>query len=158
MKYVLLPFVLAIIMSSCSTSRPNLLGKMPKTEREAYLIKLGKEVTKAFGPGYYREYKQPIISKPKKFKDNDMRPEIQANIGRKYYVVTFLYDPSKETLDWNHASQVEIWKDTGEPMGATFGNGYGKDFIFDSYEEQLRSPDKTIVPYQQAPPLPDVLW
>ena len=158
MKSILLLFILAVTMSSCGTSRPNLLGKMPKAEREAYLIKLGKEVTKAFGPGYYREYKQPLISKPEKFKDNDMRPEIQANIGRKYYVVTFLYDPSKEKLDWDFASKVEIWQDTGEPMGAIFGNGYGRDFIFDSYEEQLRWPDRPITPYQQAAPLPDVLW
>jgi hypothetical protein len=124
---------------------------MTKESREAYLIALGRQVTRDFGPGYYREFGAPVISEEEQFQDcYDMRPEIQKNNGREYYMVTFLYDPSKETLEWNFASQVEIWKDTGEPMGVIFGNGYGINFFFRSYQRQLRSIKRKIIPYSQA--------
>lgn len=150
MKPIILLFIPAFIMISCSTSEPNSLGKMTRANREAYMISLGNEVTRAFGPGYYRKYKRSHISKAKKFQDGDMRPEIQKNIGRRYYTVTFLYDPSKEVLEWNFASKVDIWQDTGEPIEVVFGNGYGINFLFQSYEEQLRSINRKVVPYQQV--------
>ncbi len=48
------------LFSSCRTSHVDLRG-MSETERNAYMIKLGKEITKEFGPGYYREYKSPVV-------------------------------------------------------------------------------------------------
>ena len=127
------------------------LGKLEEEKRNEYLIQIGKDVTKQFGPGYYREYKQPVISMAEKFYSDDKRPEIVNNIGREYYTITFLYDKSKETLDFDFASEVKIWKDTGEPFEVIFGNGYGKNFLFISYKQL-----KTIgvepmdqIPYQQ---------
>lgn len=151
----LFSFLLTLIMISCSTSDPNFLGKMARASREAYMINLGNEVTLAFGPEYYRKYKRIHISKVKKYKDGDMRPEIQKNNGRKYYTVSFLYDPSKETLEWDFTSKIDIWQDTGEPIEIIFGNGYGINFINQSYEEQLRMTNRKIIPYQQAASVPD---
>lgn len=135
------------------------LGKLEEGKRNEYLIQIGKEVTKQFGPRYYREYKQPIISAVEKFDSDDERPEIAKNIGREYYTVTFLYDQSKESLDFGFASKVRIWKDTGEPLGVIFGNGYGKNFLFISYKQfQTLGIDSTDqIPYQQTI-LPDTIW
>lgn len=123
---------------------------MNQEQRENYLIETSKEVIKTFGPDYYRDNQQPVISGPEKFCSGDKRTEISKNVGREYYIVTFPYDKSKETLDFDFSSEVKIWKDTGEPLDITFGNGQGKSFLFISYKQQKMLDAENKVPYQQA--------
>lgn len=47
------------------------------------------------------------------FRSDSEKQEIIRNIGREYYLVTFPYDKSKETLDFDFSAEVKIWKDTG---------------------------------------------
>lgn len=148
-KNVLL-ILLSIVSYTVVCAQNTDLGKLSEQERQEYLIELGKDLTKTFGPGYYREYKEPIILEVEKFSDNDKRPEIQKNIGREYYTVIFPYDESKEELDFPYASRVRVWKDTGEPLDVTFGNGYGKNFLFTSYKTMKMLNRDEQVPYQQA--------
>lgn len=124
--------------------------KMYGKEREKYLIDTGKELTKIYGPEYYREYGKPIISKIKKFKTDDHRIEISKNTGRKYYEVTFPYDREKERLEWDYASKIGIWKDSGEPFVILFGNGAGLNFFFQSHQARMQTGIERI-PYEQAP-------
>lgn len=126
---------------------------MSKTEREKYLINLGNEVITTYGPGYFRENIPPTISKLQKFRANDKRSIIQNNVGREFYELTYPYDPAKETLDWNYAALVKIWKDNGQPFSVLFGNGVGRSFFFEPY---IKPNARTIVkqvPYQQANPI-----
>ena len=156
MKYLLYKIVLALLITSCSVYKKYDLGKMSESDREEYLISVGKEVTKAFGPNYYREFEQPIISKEEIFENNDTRLKIQKNLGRKYYSVTFLYDPTKERLIWEHASKVFIWKDSGKPMGVVFGNGHGVHFLLESYKKRLRSKNRIKILYWQPFPMDEI--
>lgn len=121
-------------------------SQMNKEQREEYLIALGKELTLTFGPDYYSEQGTPVISEGVFESEGNDRPEIQRNVGRAYYQITFPTD----RLDFNYASEVRIWKDTGEPLAVIFGNGYGKTFLFISYEEQIRQKDSIrTIPYEQ---------
>ena len=127
------------------------LSKMCDTKRNQFLTNLSKELTLTFGPGYYDIINGiPEISDKKKFQvENDNRLEIQKNKNREYYEITFPYDTTKVTLDWNYASKVQIWSDTGTPMGISFGNGMGINFLFDSVDAIKRM--KTTIPFQVAP-------
>jgi hypothetical protein len=109
------------------------LGKMSEKERNEYLVKLAKEVIMNFGPDYYRDL-PPIIEEGKNdfFKGKDIE-------GREYYKVTFPYDETKETLEWSFSAEVMIWKDTGEPLGVTFGTGCGQSFIHRPYKEWVEA-------------------
>lgn len=118
------------------------------SEKEKHLISLSNDIIKLLGPGYYREVTPTITEE--KFESSDKRSEISRNIGRTYYEVTYGYDNSKESLDFPFSAKVSIWKDTGEPFEVIFGNGYGRNFFFITYDEVLKR--KVImepVPYQQ---------
>ena len=112
------------------------------------LIAKSVEAIKRIGPGYYREKATPRITEGI-FESNDQREEIQKNIGREYYEITFPYDASEERLDFGFSAKVKIWKDNEEPAEVIFGNGYGRNFFFKSYSEQLKDSMDT-VPYQQV--------
>lgn len=126
------------------------LGKMSKVDREKYLTDLAIEVTKTYGPGYYRKDSKAVISKVIKFTTDDERPEVSKNIGREYYEVYFPYDPTKERLEWDFTSKVYIWKDNGQPFDIFFGNGIGRTFMFTPYTKATRAANVEQVPYQQA--------
>ncbi len=126
------------------------LENMNQEQRENYLIATSNEVIKTFGPDYYRDNQKPTISGPEKFCSGDKRTEIAKNVGREYYIITYPYDKSKETLDFDFSSEVKIWKDTGEPLDVTFGNGHGKSFLFIPYKQQKMLDVNDKVPYQQA--------
>ncbi len=130
---------------------PTSLSQMDSVKRYEYLVKLAREVIKNFGPGYYREYKKPDISELRVFSDNNAQhPEIQRNVGRKYYTVTFLYDKTQERLEWDYAAQVSIWEDDGEPKDVMFGHNLGIDFAFRPYRQWVKEgiKDDDIMPYQ----------
>lgn len=146
MKYLV--FVL-ILMFSCFGAMAQDLGKLDKVQRDKYLINLSTQVIKKFGPGYYRNV-TPVITEGV-FGSDDKRSEIKRNVGRKYYEVTYSYDKSKETLDFDFSAKVRVWKDSGEPCDVIFGNGYGKNFFFLSYKEQTDARAVIeVVPYRQA--------
>ncbi len=114
---------------------------MTEEERKEYLIKKAIEVTQNFGPGWYRESVIPIVSDQKVF-DESMIPKSQPNIrkylGRKYYIVRLDFDEeTRKKYVWNHASEVRIWADEGEPFMVTFGNTYGVNFYRKPYYQWL---------------------
>lgn len=126
------------------------LNTLDESNRNDYLILLSKEVVKTFGPGYYRDYIVPIITEGV-FTTNDKREDISKNIGRKFYEITYFYDKSKETLDFDFSAKVKVWKDTGEPLEVIFGNGYGRNFFFITYEELMKERAMIEqVPYEQV--------
>lgn len=158
MKYLFL-IIVATFFCTETFAQTSDLGEMTEKQRNKYLINLGRQVTKKFGPGYYRKYKRPVISpETEKFFSDDKRLEVAKNNGREFYTVTFLYDKSKEVLDFDFASRVAVWKDTGEPMNVTFGNGYGKTFLFLSYKQQTMVKIVSQVPYQQAFKVDADIW
>lgn len=148
MKLIL--FILSIMFCAGTMAQTKSLSDMDESQRNDSLINIATQITKIFGPGYYRPNVTPLISE-ESFESDDERKEIQKNINRKYYIITFPCDTTKEILDFNYTSQVEIWKDTGEPLSIIFGNGYGKNFLFKSYKKQIESRSITdTIPYEQA--------
>ena len=144
--------IISIIFCIDTTAQTNDLSKMNQAQKKEYLVKTAAKVTKTFGPDYYREnMKSKSTITEGFFESADERSEVKKNVGRKFYIVTFPYDKSKETLDFDFSSSVKIWENTGEPLEVIFGNGQGKNFIFLSYKKQINS--RSIietVPYEQA--------
>lgn len=157
MKYLFLLIISIVSFYNAFAQNVN-LKTMDEKQKNEYLIEKGKEACKKFGPGYYRKDAYPIITEGV-FKSDDKRTEVVKNIGREYYIVTFPYDKSKETLDFNYSSMVKIWKDSGEPLEIIFGNGHGKNFLFLSYKEQIDSRAIIdVVPYQQSVNSQEKIW
>lgn len=143
--------LIALIFCANITAQNTDFGKMNKSQKEDYLIILAAKVTKTFGPDYYRET-PPTIIEGVFDNTSDKRVEVSKNVGREYYTITFPYDKAKEYLEFDYSSQVKIWKDTGEPFEVLFGNGYGINFLFNTYEQMVEhvKASREIVPYQQA--------
>ena len=130
---------------------PTALSEMDSVKRYDYLVKCSREVIKHFGPGYYREFQKPEVSGLHVLSDTiHSYPELNRNLGRKYYTVIYPYDHSQEQLEWNYAAKVEIWDDGGEPKGALFGHGLGIHFGFGPYREWVKKgiQEDTIMPYE----------
>lgn len=126
------------------------LNTLDKSNRNDSLVSLSNTVVKTFGPGYYRDYIVPVVTEGV-FETNDTRQEVAKNIGREFYEITYFYDKSKETLDFDFSAKVKVWKDTGEPLEVIFGNGYGRNFFFIPYDALMQ--ERSIieqVPYEQA--------
>lgn len=122
------------------------LSKMPEKTRNEYLLQKSKEVVVNFGPEWYRENMSVEISPLCVFKeDYDKRPEIQRNVGRKYYTLTFRY--KQKQPDYYFAFDVSIWEDDGEPEGITFGNNFGLNFLFEPYSSLVKNKEKYQIPY-----------
>ena len=140
-----LSLIVALLCSLQITAQSNVcnLSKMYEPDRNAYLIKKAKEVVMNFGPDYYREYGEPEISGIETLEE---RKYTEFN-GEKYYTVTFRYDKTKETLEWDYAARVHIMEKDGEPWGVQFGNGLGLHFFRESYKEKLK---RGIKKYEQA--------
>ena len=127
------------------------LSSMSVIKRDSMLIAISKDAILKFGPDYYREYKPPVIIKgeypPKGINNPD-----GINAGRGYYTVTYLYDKTKETLNWDYAAKVSIWADTGNLDGVMFGCGLGLSSINMDWRN-----DMTIKPvpyYDATKPIP----
>ena len=153
MRRTLLSILLVFCFLSLHAQTVN-LSKMQLQQRNEYLLTLAKEVTRNFGPDYYREYKDPEISEEKVFEGKwDKSPEVQRCVGRKYYTVTFRYDRTKERLNWHYASQVDIWADDGEPQGVLFGSGIGVHFFERPYRQWVRDgiKENDKIPYKNRP-------
>ncbi|MEG0191381.1 MAG: hypothetical protein RR681_09395 [Lachnospiraceae bacterium] len=157
MKHLLL-LIVAVFSFTGAIAQKVDLKTMNEKQKNEYLIRLGEEACRKFGPGYYRNDVHPVITEGV-FNSDDKRTEIKKNIGREYYIVTFPYDRSKEKLDFNYSSMIKIWKDSGEPLEIIFGNGYGKNFLFLSYKEQIDSRAVIdVIPYQQSVESQENIW
>lgn len=64
--------------------------------------------------------------------------EIRKQIGRKYYTVIFTYDSTSVRFAFDYAAKVRIWKDTSTPLDVIFGNGMGRNFLFQSFKKQTK--------------------
>lgn len=143
MKPLLLFFALMCSLQITAQSTICNLSKMCEPDRKAYLIKKAKEVVLNFGPDYYREYGEPEISGIEILEGW----KYTEFLGKKYYTVTFRYDKTKETLEWNYAACVHIMEADGEPWGVEFGNGLGIHFFKESYRDWVK---RGIKKYEQA--------
>lgn len=111
------------------------------------LIETAKNVAETYGSAYVPFFKDAQVSDVQVFQENDYGdslPEINKQIGRKYYTVTFTYDSDSVKFAFDYAAKVRIWKDTGEPLDVIFGNGMGRNFLFLSFKEQTNYSAKTI--------------
>lgn len=130
------------------------LQKLSEKKRNKHLVKTAKEVTMAFAPEYYREYKKPVILGPYDY-DPSKFPSLENRnqfIGRSYYVVIIPYDFSKENLDRDYAARIQIWADDGTPM--TFmasGSEMLLHFLHTPFKQlkQEGIPNELKVPYKE---------
>ena len=142
--------VLAILffMSYITIGVSQNLDSIPQPERDSLLISRAKEVVLKYGPGYYREYKEPIISRVERIPPKGVIIPEWTVLYRFYYEVTYLYDKEKEKLSEKFAARVSFTAINGEPVSILFGNGMG---ILIPEDNNLRS-NKEIeqIPYEQA--------
>ena len=133
---------LAILMACCTSfAQQKNLSKMKENARNSYLIKLAREVSDSFGPGWIQGNILTSVSHIQEFDgDGDTSASIKKHIGRKYYKVTFIYDETtKKEVGWWYASCVRIWEDSGEPIDVMFGNDYGRHFFDFPYKTWKRA-------------------
>jgi hypothetical protein len=135
-------------MGGIFTANSRNLNSMPQAQRDSVLISLSKEAVLRYGPGYYREYKEPIIERGQIPPKGTINPT-GKNAGRIYYRVTFLYDTTIERLGNNYAAIVGVWGNSGKPSGIRFGTGHGLiTFISESEWDSNAVVEQT--PYQQS--------
>ena len=124
MKAIKQIFFIILLCVSYNNAIAQNLGLMPGAKRDSLLIAIAKEAIMKYGPDYYRGDFPPVIERhtvPPKGEIN----KTGENAGRVSYWVTFLYDKTEETLEWDYAARVTIWEDTGYPTVVMFGNGIG---------------------------------
>ena len=110
-----------------------------KEERKEYLVKKAKEVAMAFAPEWMQWEVTPQVSPKQKYFSNNQRPDIQQNVGREYYVVTFYYnDETKAKIKYDYAVDVRIWADNGEVESIGAGDGWCRVFHSYSYEQMKK--------------------
>lgn len=100
MRHLIVALILLLLCSPCF-SKMRHLERKEESKRNEYLVDKAKEVIMAFGPDYYRDYKEPIISDINSFKETFKDAPVLKNkklYGRKYYTVTFFYVVSYK--DW----------------------------------------------------------
>lgn len=100
MRHLIVALILLLLCSPCF-SKMRHLERKEEPKRNEYLVDKAKEVIMAFGPDYYRDYKEPIISDINSFKETFKDAPVLKNkklYGRKYYTVTFFYVVSYK--DW----------------------------------------------------------
>jgi hypothetical protein len=137
-----------LIMSFTGTAISQNLDSLPEAKRDSLLIAVAKEVVMKYGPGYYLDYKAPIIERKVLYLNGDVGPDYYKG-SRVHYIVTFLYDETKEQLEKEFAVRVGFIADKeGKPRTVTFGNGIGillmEDFLRSGKEIEQ-------IPYQQIP-------
>lgn len=111
------------------------------TSKKETLIKTAKNVAMTFGPAYVPFFKDVEVTGGQVFQKEDYGdsfPEIRKRIGRKYYTVIFTYDSTSVRFAFDYAAKVRIWKDTSTPLDVIFGNGMGRNFLFQSFKKQAK--------------------
>ena len=132
---------LAIVFACCwaAFAQQTNLSQMTEKARNEYLIKKAKEVAMAFAPEWMQWEVTPQVSPKHKYYSNNQRPDIQQNVGREYYVVTFYYnDETKAKIKYDYAVDVRIWADYGEVESIGTGDGWCRVFHSYSYEQMKK--------------------
>lgn len=130
MKSLIALFLISLFSLSLYSQN---LDELPVETRDSILVVRTKTAVMKHGPEFWRDYKAP------KIKSSHILSTGSPNVGRKYYMVSILYDKSKEKLWMEWIAQVRFWADNGEIDTIGFGNGY----IFRPYDN-----DHRIVHYQ----------
>ena len=113
------------------------LSTMTEEARTEYLVKKAKEVALAFAPEWMQWEVTPQVSPKQKYFSNNQRQDIQKNVGREYYAVTFYYnDETKAKIKYDYAATVRIWADSGEV--ADIGAGDWVKAFLDTSCEQMK--------------------
>lgn len=113
------------------------LSTMTEEARNEYLVKKAKEVALAFAPEWMQWEVTPQVSPKQKYFSNNQRQDIQKNVGREYYAVTFYYnDETKAKIKYDYAATVRIWADSGEV--ADIGAGDWVKAFLDTSCEQMK--------------------
>ena len=126
-----------------------------KKKLDKKLIKNAKEVVLQHGPGYYREYKEPVIKYRRVTSaTRDLHYLVkEKNMGRVYYTVEYPYDIKKEVFSSVYSAKVYFWEDL-TVFDIFFGHGMG---ILD-YDKLTRTEKKKIViPFKKRIPFVEYL-
>jgi hypothetical protein len=153
MKRVNKIMLLVITLTSYATAIfSQNLESMPKLKRDSLLIAKAEEYVLKYGPGYYREYKTPLIERSTISPKRGTNPPVE-DAGRVIYSVIFLYDTVKELLEMPYTAKVNFWGDKdGVPVFIEFGNGIG--IFLESETGQQVQESTSLVQYQQSPLAP----
>ena len=121
-----------------------------KMKLDNKLIKLTKQVVLKHGPGYYREYKEPVIKYRRvKKTSRDLHPSIsKKNEGRVYYTVEYPYNMEEEIFYSEYSVKVYFWEDL-TIFDIFFGDGRG----IQNYDKLSRAEkNKIVIPFKQRKP------
>ena len=152
---VLLLTLLPICMMAQSVQTTD-LNEMTEKERNEYLVNLAREVSENIAPEWLQGDVVPKVSSKQKYFSTNKRPDIQRNVGREFYSVTFYYDEAtKAKLKYDYATRVRIWADNGEVEGIMTGEDWGRVFHETSYEQMKqrgikREEQMSFVPLQPS--------
>lgn len=119
-----------------------MLDSVTKKKLDKKLIKLTKEVVLKHGPGYYREYKEPIINyRHVERNARDLSSSVlERNLGRVFYTVEYPYNREEESFNGSYSAKVYFWEDL-TIFYVNFGHGMG---IF-NYATLSRTEKKNLV-------------
>ena len=132
------------------------MDRLTEKERNEYLVNLAREVSENIAPEWLQGNVVPKVSAKQKYFSTNKRPDIQRNVGREFYSVTFYYDEvTKAKLKYDYATRVRIWADNGEVEGIMTGEDWGRVFHETSYEQMKqrgikREEQMSFVPLQPS--------
>ena len=140
MKSIITIVIVFASISSALAQKTN-LSKMSEKSRTSYLVKLAREVSDNFGPGWIQGNIITSVSPLQEYDgEGDTRDCMKPHMGRKFYEITFIYDETtRKEVGWWCASCVKIWEDSGEPIDVIYGNNYGKNFFSFPYRTWVRA-------------------
>lgn len=155
-KIKLLLFLLGICIANFShtahsqTKDSVVMDSITKIKLDKKLIKMAKEVILKHGPGYYREYKKPII-KYRYVSENTrdlFTSQILENMGRIYYTVEYPYNKEKELFSQGYAAKIHFWEDF-TIFNVLFGHGMG----IPNYDKLSKAEKRNLViPFEKRKP------
>lgn len=148
MKTIISIIIMGLSILMCN-AQDVVYNETTASQFDKNLVSTAIQVCNAFGPDYKVNNATKVeINGPFVFHSDDMRPEIQKNEGKKFYVVTF-FPQDTTSFDYGYLSKVSIWSD-GTPQDVIFGNGYGRNFFFSSFESQKKHTNINKIPLQKA--------
>ena len=157
MRRLLLLFCMTVgLLSISEVVTAENLDSLSTERRNKKLIKLAKEVVLRHGPGFYREYKPPVIKSQRvSDKNGDLRINLRKKYkGRSYYTVEYPYDLKEEVFGSFYSAKVYVWGDTGKVFFMMFGGGFCIE-NYDTLTEKEKRQIKT-VQYHKTRPLKQV--
>ena len=136
MKSILNIVVMVLLSTPSFAQDCKNLRTMNEAERTQILCKKAQEVMSSLAPEWLQGDVILKISPIQKYFSNNKRLDIQRNIGREFYTVTFCYDDAtKAKIKYDYAGEVRIWADNGEVESIGTGDGWGRVFHGVSYEQ-----------------------